>query len=70
MSVQHQKWLSIVACEMDKRGWNKSDLAQIVGVSPSVITELFKKGKGSDKLKLLISKKLSIRESWEKFEDD
>ena len=54
---------------IEKRGWSQTDLAIVVGVSPSAITQLFKNGKGSDDLKLRINKKLRINESWEKIEE-
>lgn len=69
MSQQHKRWNSLVEEALEKRGWSRSDLATVVGVSPATITQLFKEGKGSDDLKLRINKKLRINESWEKFED-
>ena len=69
MSQQHRKWIELVKERIDKRGWSQTDLAIVVGVSPSAITQLFKDGKGSDDLKLRINKKLRISESWEKFEE-
>ena len=69
MSQQHRKWIELVKERIEKRGWSQTDLAIVVGVSPSAITQLFKDGKGSDDLKLRINKKLRISESWEKFEE-
>ncbi len=69
MSQQHTKWNEIVKEQLKKRGWSQTDLAIVVGVSPSTITQLFRDGKGSDDLKLRINKKLRISESWEKFEE-
>ena len=69
MSQQHLKWIELVKERIEKRGWSQTDLAIVVGVSPSAITQLFKDGKGSDDLKLRINKKLRINESWEKFEE-
>lgn len=69
MSQQHRKWNELVKERIEKRGWSQTDLAIVVGVSPSTITQLFKDGKGSDDLKLRINKKLRINEPWEKFED-
>lgn len=69
MSQQHLIWLDEVKTKLDVKDWSKSDLAQVVGVSPSMITQLFDNGKGSDDLKLRISKKLGVREPWEKFDD-
>lgn len=69
MSQQHKRWNSLVEEALEKRGWSRSDLATVVGVSPATITQLFKEGKGSDDLKLRINKKLRINESWEKFEE-
>ena len=69
MSQQHKRWNSLVEEALEKRGWSRSDLATVVGVSPATITQLFKEGKGSDNLKLRINKKLRINESWEKFEE-
>lgn len=69
MSQQHKKWNEIVKEQLKKRGWSQTDLAIVLGVSPSAITQLFRDGKGSDDLKLRINKKLRISESWEKFEE-
>jgi len=69
MSQQHKKWIEIVKEKIKNRGWSQTDLAIVIGVSPSAITQLFKNGKGSDDLKLRINKKLKISESWEKFEE-
>ena len=68
MSQQHRKWIELVKGQIEKRGWSQTDLAIVVGVSPSAITQLFKDGKGSDDLKLRINKKLQISEPWERFE--
>ena len=68
-SQQHLKWIELVKERIEKRGWSQTDLATVVGVSPSAITQLFKDGKGSDDLKLRINKKLRINESWERFEE-
>ena len=69
MSQQHKKWNEIVKEQLKKRGWSQTDLAIVIGVSPSAITQLFRDRKGSDDLKLRINKKLRISESWEKFEE-
>ena len=69
MSQQHRKWIELVKERIEIRGWSQTDLATVVGVSPSAITQLLKDGKGSDDLKLRINKKLRINESWEKFEE-
>lgn len=69
MSQQHKKWNEIVKEQLKNRGWSQTDLAIVIGVSPSAITQLFRDGKGSDDLKLRINKKLRISESWEKFEE-
>lgn len=69
MSQQHKKWIEIVKEKIKNRGWSQTDLAIVIGISPSAITQLFKDGKGSDDLKLRINKKLKISESWEKFEE-
>lgn len=68
MSQQHQKWIELVKQKMDKKSWSKSDLAQVCGVTPAMITRLLKDGHGSDAFKLLVSKKLGIHEPWEEFE--
>ena len=70
MSQQHHKWIELVNERIEQRGWSQTDLAIVVGVSPSAITQLLKDGKGSDDLKLRINKKLRISESWEKFEQE
>lgn len=68
MSQQHQKWLDLVKERMDQKGWNRSDLAQVAGVSPAMVTRLLNEGHGSDEFKKHISDKLGIREPWELFE--
>ena len=45
MSQQHRKWIELVKDRIEKRGWSQTDLAIVVGVSPSAITQLFKDGK-------------------------
>ncbi|AZR97006.1 helix-turn-helix domain-containing protein [Streptococcus suis] len=67
MSQQHQKWLDLVKERMQQKGWNRSDLAQVAGVSSAMITRLLNEGHGSDDLKKHISDKLGIREPWELF---
>lgn len=68
MSQQHQKWLALVKEKMQARGWNKSELAIVLGVKPATVTRLFNEGHGSDDLKLEVNRKLGISESWNKFE--
>lgn len=70
MSQQHQKWLELVKQKMEQKSWSKSDLAQVCGVSPAMITRLLNEGHGSDNFKLLVSKKLNIRESWTTLEEN
>jgi len=69
MSQQHKKWIDLVKQRMEEKGWNRSDLATVVGVSPATIALLLKEGRGSDDLKLEVTKKLSIQESWVIFEE-
>ena len=70
MSQQHQKWIALVEQRLKEKNWSKADLTQAVGLrSQGTITDLLKTGKGSVDLKLRVSKILSIREPWEKFED-
>jgi hypothetical protein len=69
MSQQHKKWIELVQQRLDEKGWSRSDLATVVGVSPAMITQLMKTGHGSDELKLTIKKKLNISESWVNFEE-
>lgn len=69
MSRQHQKWIELVEQKMKQKGWNRSDLAQVAGVSSAMITRLLNEGHGSDELKKHISDKLGIREPWELFEE-
>ncbi|MBN6047053.1 helix-turn-helix transcriptional regulator [Streptococcus thermophilus] len=66
MSQQHRKCIELVKERIKKCGWSQTDLAIVVGVSPSAISQLFKDGKESDDLKLRINKKLRIKEPWEK----
>ncbi|HFX4175884.1 TPA: helix-turn-helix domain-containing protein [Streptococcus pyogenes] len=68
MSQQHQIWLDLIKKKMEQKGWNRSDLAQVAGVSAAMITRLLNEGHGSDEFKKHISDKLGIREPWELFE--
>ncbi|MBJ6745544.1 transcriptional regulator [Streptococcus sp. 121] len=70
MSQQHQKWLELVKQKMEQKSWSKSDLAQVCGVTLAMITRLLNEGHGSDNFKLLVSKKLNIRESWTTLEEN
>lgn len=70
MSQQHQKWIELVKQKMEEKSWSKSDLAQVCGVTPTMITRLLNEGHGSDNFKLLVSKKLNIRESWTTLEEN
>ena len=38
MSQQHREWIELVKERIEKRGWSQTDLAIVVGVSPSAIT--------------------------------
>ncbi len=67
MSHQHQKWVGLVELQLSIKNWSKSDLAQVCGVTPVMITRLINEGHGSDELKLRVSRKLGIREPWEEF---
>lgn len=69
MSTQQQIWLALVKEKMAQEKWNRSDLAQVAGVSPAYITRLLNDGYGSDRFKKHISDKLGIREPWELFEE-
>lgn len=60
MSLQHKKWIALVQEKMSQKGWSKSDLAQVCGVSSAMITRLLKEGYGSDSFKLLVSKNLAF----------
>ena len=68
MSQQHKKWLDLVQSRLKEKGWSRSDLAIVVGVSPAAITRLFRNGHGGDNLKLAINRKLGISQSWNKLE--
>lgn len=70
MSQQHQKWLILVKERLNAKGWNQTELAIVLGVTPAAITRLFKSGHGSDSLKLEINRKLGISESWNKFVEE
>lgn len=40
MSQQHLKWIELVKERIEERGWSQTDLAIVVGVTPSAITQL------------------------------
>ena len=67
MSQQHKKWIELVKQRLNEKGWSQSDLATVIGVTPAAINRLLKEGHGS--LKLEITKKLSISDSWTVFEE-
>ena len=69
MSQQHKKWIELVKHRLNEKGWSQSDLATVIGVTPATINRLLKEGHGSDGLKLEITKKLSISDSWVVFEE-
>lgn len=69
MSQQHQKWIDLVKKRLYDRGWNQTDLAIVLGISPAMVSRLLKNGHGSDDLKLKINKKLRISESWTSLEE-
>lgn len=69
MSQQHKKWIELVKQRLNEKGWSQSDLAMVIGVTPAAINRLIKEGHGSDSLKLEITKKLSISDSWTVFEE-
>lgn len=69
MSQQHKKWLDLVEQRLDEKSWSRSDLAIVIGVSPTMITKLLKTGQGSDELKLQVNRKLNISESWVDFKE-
>ncbi|HEQ4428421.1 TPA: helix-turn-helix transcriptional regulator [Streptococcus pyogenes] len=69
MSQQHQIWIDLVKEKMSQKGWNRSDLAQVAGVSATMISRLLNEGHGSYEFKKHISDKLGIREPWELFEE-
>lgn len=64
MIYQHSVWALEVKNKMKEKGWNNTDLAQIVGVSRATISEMFKYGKGSDELKLRVSRNLGVLTTW------
>ena len=64
MSEQHNIWSQEVKNKMKEKGWNNTDLAQVSGVSRATISEMFRYGKGSDGLKLRVSRSLGVTISW------
>lgn len=66
MSQQHQLWIDEVKAKLREKQWTQSDLAQVANVTPTAVSEMFKYGKGSNELKLKISKLLNITISWNK----
>lgn len=64
MSEVLKSWIDIVKNKLQEEQLSQSDLAKLVGVSKTSITELFRYGKGSERLKLAISKELKIGVSW------
>lgn len=64
MSEVLKSWIDIVKNKLQEEQLSQSDLAKLVGVSKTSITELFRYGKGSERLKLAISKELKIGAPW------
>lgn len=66
---QLETWQFDIKMAMIEKGITGSDISQIIGKSQPSVTECIKKGTGSDKLKLAISKVLGVRTPWRLFED-
>lgn len=60
MSQQQKIWVALVKERLYNLGWTQTQLAESVGVAKATISELFKYGKGSRRLKKKISKILEI----------
>lgn len=63
MSQKQKIWIALVKERLYNLEWTQTQLAEAVGVTNSTISELFKYGKGSRKLKDNISKVLDIEGS-------
>lgn len=63
MSQKQKIWIALVKERLYNLEWTQTQLAETVGVTKSTISELFKYGKGSRKLKDNISKVLNIEGS-------
>lgn len=63
MSQKQKIWIALVKERLYNLEWTQTQLAESVGVTKSTISELFKYGKGSRKLKDNISKVLDIEGS-------
>lgn len=63
MSQKQKIWIALVKERLYNLEWTQTQLAETVGVTKSTISELFKYGKGSRKLKDNISKVLDIEGS-------
>lgn len=63
MSQKQKIWIALVKERLYNLEWTQTQLAEAVGVTKSTISELFKYGKGSRKLKDNISKVLNIEGS-------
>lgn len=63
MSQKQKIWIALVKERLYNLDWTQTQLAEAVGVTKSTISELFKYGKGSRKLKDNISKALDIEGS-------
>ena len=66
MSPQQKLWVALAKERLYNLGWTQTQLAEAAGVAKATISELFKYGKGSRKLKKKISKILEIEDSEEK----
>lgn len=66
---QLETWQFDIKMAMIEKGITGSDISQIIGKSQPSVTECIKKGTGSDKLKLAISKVLGVRTPWRLFDD-
>lgn len=47
MSQQHRKWIELVKEQIEKSGWSQTELAIVVGVSPSAPHSYLKMEKGA-----------------------
>lgn len=64
-----EKWQFDIQTTMTIKGLTGKDIAQVIGVTAPAVTECIKKGAGSDRLKLAISKAVGVTTPWRRFED-
>jgi Predicted transcriptional regulator len=66
-SYEEHLWEDEVRKKLSEKHWNQVDLARVIGVTPAMISYMLNEKKGSDELRLKVSKALNVKSNWKKF---